>query len=51
MSQLKHMVLLSVSVVCVTSSATDAPERASFKDGALRLDANSGILLTVENLK
>ena len=32
----------------VSASATDAPERASFKDGTLRLDANSGILLTVE---
>jgi len=32
----------------VTASATDAPERASVKDGTLRLDANSGILLTVE---
>ena len=32
----------------VTASATDAPEHASFKDGTLKLDANSGILLTLE---
>ena len=32
----------------VTGAATDAPEHASFKDGELSLDANCGILLTVE---
>lgn len=32
----------------VTTSATDAPDHASFKDGMLRLGGNAGILLTVE---
>ena len=32
----------------VTGAATDTPEHASFKEGTLRLDANSGILLTLE---